>query len=480
MPKIIPFAFETLNGGFTITNPAEIELPKVGVVQLCGSSGVGKSTVLDLLMGLHPEFRQGILYTPADATKESLKSIWDHQGAHRSYLFQNPETQMIHLSPLREFVFPMENAKISLEQISKSLESLKDYGLERVYNDLHTGTIQNTALSHGEKQRLLLLSLLKTVEYREEGSHSIVFLDEPTAFLDPINRKKMYQLIGQIKRKSLIFVIDHLQEEIDPYVDLKIQFTSGKVVLLSLNLNLNSMSPHHGQSPSTDPLTSLPTITSPVESLVGNNISIKFKEHPSPIVENCNFQFKRGEITAIIGASGSGKSTLMKAIFGMIPFSQGALQLESIEGKALKNFSPKNLNQLMSVLFQNSESHFMFDTIGEELESLTDKILDDSLLKSFGLFGLEARSPFELSEGQKRRLALWIILNLKTPFIFFDEPTFGQDPSAILLITNVMIHLKKAHRGIVIISHDEKFYRSLCDRIYRLVDGQLIEESGHA
>lgn len=99
------------------------------------------------------------------------------------------------------------------------------------------------------------------------------------------------------------------------------------------------------------------------------------------------------------------------------------------------------------------------------------------LLEQFNLAAVKNHNPFNLSEGQKRRLSLAIGLRGNSQLLLLDEPTFGQDYANKQILAEVLLNSATRGTAIIMVSHDEDFVNSLCQRIYQLKDGQLVSRN---
>jgi energy-coupling factor transport system ATP-binding protein len=155
----------------------------------------------------------------------------------------------------------------------------------------------------------------------------------------------------------------------------------------------------------------------------------------------------------------------------------GVLKPVKGEVKVIKNnklIVAQNNYKEIGFIFQNPESHFFYDSIKEELKSIKLHNLPsilDTFLKNVDI----SRSPFLLSEGEKRRLTiLMTVLNDKS-ILFYDEPTFGQDADSTNSIREMIFLMKKLGRLQFIVSHDDDFIKSLNAEIYELRNHQLVK-----
>ena len=192
------------------------------------------------------------------------------------------------------------------------------------------------------------------------------------------------------------------------------------------------------------------------------------------MINGLNAQFKSHEIIVIRGKNGAGKSTLFKLLAGILQPQSGKVKL-SLDGKII---SSRKLQDHCGFIFQNPETHFFFDTISEELtqgmkKNISPEMKED-LLKSFFHHLDIHKSPFMLSEGEKRRLSILLTLFMGKSLFFYDEPTFGQDTQSKEIIKTLMKTIKKQGPLQIVISHDEEFIQDIADRTYTLENGVLV------
>ena len=188
------------------------------------------------------------------------------------------------------------------------------------------------------------------------------------------------------------------------------------------------------------------------------------------LLKDISLSIKSGEVIVIRGSNGKGKSTLLKIMAGILKPLKGEVQIS----KDQKELNSKKHYKEIGFVFQNPESHFFYDTIDEELKNVGDKKLFDEFINMF-LSGVNfSRSPFLLSEGEKRRLSILMTVFLDKGIVFFDEPTFGQDFESIEFIKEIILWLKNLGKIQFIISHDDKFIDSLPASVYQLENESLV------
>lgn len=203
-------------------------------------------------------------------------------------------------------------------------------------------------------------------------------------------------------------------------------------------------------------------------------------------VKNINLTVEKGECVLLCGSSGCGKSTLIKSVNGLIPnFSAGKTEgAVVVDGKVTTELPEYELAKITASVFQNPKSQFFntdveseivyalenqgmnVDEIGERLESTIQDLALEKLL---------GRSMFELSGGEKQRIAFACAYISDAPVVLLDEPTANLDTAAIKEIRVVLEKLKAAGKTILIAEHRLAWLEGIADTVYRLEDGRLAQ-----
>ncbi len=200
-------------------------------------------------------------------------------------------------------------------------------------------------------------------------------------------------------------------------------------------------------------------------------------------VHNVSFSINKGEIIGIIGHTGSGKSTLVQHLNGLLKPTDGSVLFENEDIWA----NPKEIRKIRSkvgLVFQYPEYQLFEETVfkdiafgpknmgldGAELESTVKEICEIVGVKSEYL----EKSPFDLSGGEKRRVAIAGVMAMKPQVIVFDEPTAGLDPKGREDVMEIIRSYRKATDAtVVIISHSMEDMASLADKIIVMNKGEL-------
>ena len=437
-----------------------LEFNKNELIAIVGPSGGGKSTLLKILKGIIPEYSSGVLEGVVTFHGKPLNGLNFQDNLKKIlYLFQNPFSQLIYPTPEEEFLFSMENFNFTHHEMNASVDKFEEiFKLKNVWGK------KNSQLSNGECQKLVLASLLAI-------NPEVLLLDEPTAFLDPEARADFYSFLNTIKGDRLVIIVDHHIEEIKDIVS--------RVIEVSIDGKISSRQNLKFEDIKTQECFSLKEILIPKFNdlhLKMNNLSFSYQKK-TPLLDNLNAHFKMGEIVAIKGKNGVGKSSVFKLMSGILNPVSGNVSLDMEK----KQFINKKIFSKVGFIFQNPESHFFYDTIAEELKQsfkhITSSDLKEEILKRFFHDIDLEKSPFLLSEGEKRRLSILMTVFLGKSILLYDEPTFGQDQKSIKEISLLMKELKKLGIIQLFISHDNIFIKETADRVFVLESGCLNEIS---
>lgn len=202
-------------------------------------------------------------------------------------------------------------------------------------------------------------------------------------------------------------------------------------------------------------------------------------------LEDVSFRLEPGEFAAIIGHTGSGKSTLVQQLNGLLRPDSGKITVGEV---CITDSSAKmtEVRRKVGLVFQYPEYQLFEETVAKDVAfgpkqvGITGEELEQVVADSIRLTGLDyeevkERSPFELSGGQKRRVAIAGVLAMKPEILILDEPTAGLDPSAH---RDVLDLIRRIHRQedmtILLVSHNMGDIAELVDRVLVMNRGRLV------
>ncbi len=198
-------------------------------------------------------------------------------------------------------------------------------------------------------------------------------------------------------------------------------------------------------------------------------------------LDKISLKIDTGSIVGIIGHTGSGKSTLIQHLNGLLKPMEGTVFVKGIN-TAQKNL--KELRKLVGLIFQYPEHQLFEETVFRDIafglykQGLSDEQIKTRVYSAAEILSIDesllSKSPFELSGGQKRRVAIAGVIAMRPEIIVFDEPTAGLDPAAA---KEVYSFIKKIHneekRTVIIVSHSMEDMAGIADKIVVMNEGRI-------
>ncbi len=190
-----------------------------------------------------------------------------------------------------------------------------------------------------------------------------------------------------------------------------------------------------------------------------------------------------GDFFALVGRTGSGKSTLAMHLNGLIRKQTGVILIDDFDFD--KKINLKALRAKVGIVFQYPESQLFADTValdvgfGPKNLKLDPKEIDARVRDSIGAVGLDydeiaGKSPFELSGGQMRRVAIAGVLAMKPEILVLDEPTAGLDPQGKKDIMELVSSLRSSLKAVIMISHNMDEVAKYCNKVALMDEGRLV------
>lgn len=217
------------------------------------------------------------------------------------------------------------------------------------------------------------------------------------------------------------------------------------------------------------------------------DFSFQYKSQSNPTLHHINLAINRGEKVLILGPSGSGKSTLANCINGLVPFSFDGTITGTCEiaGRATKSASIFALSKVVGTVLQDSDAQFVGLSVGEDIafalenQSMPRGEMIPKVQKASELVGMQdflLHVPYELSGGQKQKVALAGVLHEDVDILIFDEPLASLDPNMGMMAVDLIdrIH-REQQKTVVIIEHrlEDVLYRHV-DRIVLMNEGSIV------
>lgn len=198
-------------------------------------------------------------------------------------------------------------------------------------------------------------------------------------------------------------------------------------------------------------------------------------------IEHVNFELYEGEILGIIGHTGSGKSTLIQHLNGLLSPTAGTVFYRDEDIHASKE-RLREVRFHVGLVFQYPEYQLFEETVFKDIAfgprnmGLSDEEVTACVYDALDAVGLSRDlleiSPFELSGGQKRRVAIAGVIAMRPDVLILDEPTAGLDPKGCKdILANIKEYNKKTGASIVIVSHSMEDVAAMADRILVMCNG---------
>lgn len=223
------------------------------------------------------------------------------------------------------------------------------------------------------------------------------------------------------------------------------------------------------------------------DKIVFSNISFRYNEEGPKVLDNINFEIKKGEKIALVGSSGSGKTTLVDILMGLYPLHKGNI---TIDGISINDLSKASFHQLFGLVTQ---SPILFhDTIANNIKFGKEDALEEQVIESAkiayahhfisnlsnGYHTNIGDAGVKLSGGQRQRLTIARAVLRNPPILLLDEATSALDSESEKLIQKALEQILE-NRTAIIIAHRLSTIKNV-DKIIVLKDGKIIETGNHS
>lgn len=204
----------------------------------------------------------------------------------------------------------------------------------------------------------------------------------------------------------------------------------------------------------------------------------------SKAIDNVSLEINDGEFIALIGHTGSGKSTLIQHLNGLLKANEGQILINDFDITA-SGVSLVDIRKKVGLVFQYPEYQLFEETIEKDISfgprnlGLSEEEINQAVRYSMSLVGLDYekskdKSPFDLSGGQKRRIAIAGVLAMKPEILILDEPTAGLDPKGRDdILSNIKEIHEKEKNTIILVSHSMDDVAKLADRLLVMNHGKV-------
>jgi energy-coupling factor transport system ATP-binding protein len=486
-----------------------------------GANGSGKSTLAKLLNGILVPTGGSVIVAGMDTADDA--HIYDVRR-NIGMVFQNPDNQIVAAIVEDDVAFAPENLGIEPAEIRNRVdEAMKTVGIyEKRLHAPHQ-------LSGGQKQRVAIAGVIAM-------QPQCIVLDEPTAMLDPVGRREVMATVRRLceEKGITVILITHYMEEA-AQAQRVIVMDDGLIAMdctpreafsqvermKSFGLEVPQVTElsYLLRKSGADLPADLLTEDECAEKLYGllkgknggkgiragdetpednshnqktaveaRNLSYKYSvdtpfEHTA--LNRVNLKINAGEFIGIIGHTGSGKSTLIEHINGLIKPSDGQILLFDKDIWSKGN-DLRGVRFAAGLAFQYPEYQLFEETVRKDIAygpknmGLSDEETEQRVLEAARDMGVSEewleRSPFDLSGGQKRRVALAGVIAMRPKILILDEPTSGLDPRGRDSILSHIARLHENSKGeltVILVTHSMDDIVKYADRIMVMSSGNI-------
>ena len=520
--KNVTFAYKNEEGEMTpdkALNGISLDIKAGSYCAVLGPNGSGKSTLAKII---------DVLETPDEGGVVVLGVVPDDEDKcyeireNCSYVFQNPDNQIVGTVVEEDVAFGPENLGVPLPELRERVDAaLKYTGLYEL-KDREAAT-----LSGGQKQKLAIAGALAM-------DPKILILDESTAMLDPVSRDEFLDLVESLNREKgitvitithdmneaarcgKIFVIEDGQvtmEGTPAYIfshpdavkkagldlpqDIDLIYELAK--LSDTSVDEEDLYDDTARIRTAVRLASkaveMPSEHPPVKHDHGDKIlqitdlSYSYDSGRHYALEHIDLEVYEGEILAIVGRSGCGKTTLISHLNGIVRPQSGDVTLYARDGETLSTNRKKDvaaIRQKVGLVFQYPEYQLFEETVARDIaygltnmgaaeDNISVRVKEAAKIAGLSEDVLD-KSPFELSGGQKRRAALAGVLVMKPQVLVLDEPAAGLDPRGRHDMFETIKALRDSGTTIILVSHNMDEAARFADRIVCLKEGKKVAQ----
>ena len=477
------------------------------MIAILGRNGSGKSTFARHLNGLLAPHEGTVIIGGRDLTKVSgLTAIRRQVGM----VFQNPDNQIVGNTLAEDIGFGLENLGIESHDIWDKIDEMLELTGLAAYKYSNTSRI-----SGGQKQRLAIASAMAM-------SPECIVLDEATSMLDPQGAKDMLNLVLKLNREKKItvimvthkisealmtdrvYILDNSRivahgvpgdvlsdvERLKTYgleIPVRMKNEAGIPIDICSEYKKKQLQICQKVEPAADHVidhgNTLKDLKKCIVELQKVSYSYVNGNETFKALSNIDLKLYEGQVLAVIGQTGSGKSTLLQMINKLIVPQSGKVYLYETDVQSVRNI--KEIRRRIGYVFQFPESQLFESTVLKDVMygpinfGMSKSEAEQSARNALKLVGVpekyEDYSPFELSGGLKKRVAIAGILAYEPDILILDEPACGLDGESKEQLWNLIRTLNREKNvTIILVSHDMEDVYEMSERVLLMDHGKVV------
>jgi len=199
-------------------------------------------------------------------------------------------------------------------------------------------------------------------------------------------------------------------------------------------------------------------------------------------LKGVSLTIRNGEFLAIMGENGAGKTTLVKHFNGLLKPTEGSVLIDGVETRKV---SVATLARKVGFVFQNPDNQLFSETVEEEVAfalknfGFEENVIERRVTWALNLLDLaqyRKTSPFMLSGGERKRVALASVLAWNPKILMLDEPTIGQDYQQKEKLRQFILQMKAQRKTTIIVTHDVEFVAECNPRVVLMRDGRIVAD----
>lgn len=510
-------------------NQVSLTVKKGQHVTILGRNGSGKSTLAKMINGLElPDQGSVFVFGKNTLNENEIWSIRQECGM----VFQNPDNQIVGTTVEEDVAFGPENLGVPSAEIRERV----DFALERV--GLSEYVVKSPSqLSGGQKQKLAiagilamepsciildeatsmldpqassdLMALIK--KFKTEYNLTIIDIThdiENAIYADYIyimqngeiyysgtpreifsKPDKILSAGLELPQHLLIYYLFRSNYSLETVTDIEAKFsekifTQEEAAEAIYRISKKEKVKYPKIAKTNKEEKKAKSSQEPLISL--ENLSFSYQKGTSfelKALDAVSFAINQGEVVTVTGHSGSGKSTLISHLNGLIRPQEGKITVMGLDTSDKKQI--RKIREHLGLLFQYPEHQLFENTVYEDIAfgpkqfGVKDPQLTENVKQAIKIVNLDedilSRSPFELSGGQQRRVAIAGVIATDCDIYVLDEPAAGLDPIGKREIFNYISQLRKLGKTIILVTHDMTLAAEISDRVMVFKEGKLLD-----